>query len=117
MKICFYKKGLKDHKQINLNLSNDNSTSINFSKYVNSNYTREVNNCEFELFSIVLHYGQTLNGGHFTSLCKNMNDRKWRHFNDSHVSMPINSLKDFLNERDDTPYILFFYKKEQTSNF
>ena len=49
------------------------------------------NECiDYELQSLCIHNG-SLNGGHYYALCKNMNDDKWREYNDEHS---LNRIRD-----------------------
>ena len=62
------------------------------------------NECiDYELQSLCIHNG-SLNGGHYYALCKNMNDGKWREYNDERVSEPLDE-ENILKQK---PYCLFY---------
>ena len=46
-------------------------------------------------------------------LCKNYKDFKWRHYDDSQVSKPIDDLQNYLLKTNAFPYILFYKKINQ----
>ena len=49
----------------------------------------------------------SLNGGHYTSLCKNPFNQKWYNFNDEYVSEhPIK-----FPLKSEAPYLLFYSRK------
>ena len=52
------------------------------------------------------HMG-SLNGGHYTSICKNPINQRWYEFNDDHVSeRPMH-----FPLKSSAPYILFYAKR------
>jgi ubiquitin C-terminal hydrolase len=83
-------------------------SSINFGSvidikdFIDNNYK----GCtQYKLISVTTHIGQSGNGGHYISYCRDSND-KWYEFNDSSVSQ-INSEEIYYY----TPYLLI-YKRE-----
>jgi ubiquitin C-terminal hydrolase len=57
----------------------------------------------YDLFGVVLHTG-TLNGGHYTAICKNVDD--WYEFNDSQViKLQQHELNKIVSNH---AYILFY---------
>ena len=104
--------------------------NLNINDYLDSSIQRGTKS--YELFSVCLHHGESINFGHYTSnylevninkfiitfniiigLCKNYKDFKWRHFDDSHVSNPIADLQNYLLKTNAFPYILFYKKIDQ----
>ena len=84
---------------------------INF--YLNldlSNYIEMGNTgCQYELYGVITHIGESGMGGHFIAYCKEYWTGKWLKFNDAIVT-PVN---DFKTEVIDfaMPYLLFYQKK------
>ena len=84
---------------------------INF--YLNldlSNYIEMRNTgCQYELYGVITHIGESGMGGHFIAYCKEYWTGKWLKFNDAIVT-PVN---DFKTEVIDfaMPYLLFYQKK------
>lgn len=59
----------------------------------------------YDLFAIICHHGQTLNGGHYTACCKKDDDDggAWQEYSDEHFS--------FINPEDvasKQAYVLFY---------
>jgi ubiquitin C-terminal hydrolase len=86
------------------------NVKINFDIYLNlSNYIELQNTgCQYELFGVITHIGESGMGGHFIAYCKEYWNNQWLKFNDSLVS-PVNNFKkeviDFA-----MPYLLFYQK-------
>ena len=57
----------------------------------------------YDLYGVVQHFGQNLNEGHYTALCKIYNS-DWREFNDSQ----INNVDEIVNQN---AYLLFYKRK------
>lgn len=102
-------------KKLRIDQSAPNKVVINLQRYMNPSRSGSLPDSHFELFSIVLHHGDSLHSGHYTSLCKNIADNQWRHYDDSKVSEPIFSMSIFLDKINATPYLLFFKKETQSS--
>ncbi|KAE8683924.1 Ubiquitin carboxyl-terminal hydrolase 9 [Hibiscus syriacus] len=94
-------------------LKNKIDTFVNFpvhnldlSKYVTSNDRQAY---IYELYAISNHYGG-LGGGHYTAYAKLIDDNRWYHFDDSHVSA--------VNEPDikTSAAYLLFYKRVRTES-
>ena len=66
-------------------------------------YNYKNDSLQYELQSICIHTG-SLRGGHYYAYCKNILDNKWRQYNDSHVSDPLDK-ENVLKEK---PYCLFY---------
>ena len=87
------------------------NVKINF--YLNldlSNYIEMKNTgCQYELFGVITHIGESGMGGHFIAYCKDYINGKWMKINDAIVT-PVN---DFKTEVIDfaMPYLLFYQKK------
>ena len=66
--------------------------------------------CQYELFGVITHLGESGMEGHFIAYCKNFWNNQWLKFNDAIVS-PVN---DFKKEVIDfgMPYLLFYQKKQ-----
>ena len=88
------------------------NVKINFDIYLNlSNYIElQDTGCQYELFGVITHIGESGMGGHFIAYCKEYWNNQWLKFNDSLVS-PVNNFKkeviDFA-----MPYLLFYQKKK-----
>ena len=66
----------------------------------------EKDNSKYDLYGVVQHFG-SLNGGHYTAICKN--DNIWVSYNDS--------ILDFCeNPVTQNAYILFYVKKDLEKN-
>lgn len=68
------------------------------------NYKNDI--LEYDLHSLCIHSG-SLGGGHYYAYCKNLNDNKWRQYNDTNVSKPLTE-DDILKQK---PYCLFYRRK------
>ena len=77
----------------------------------------------YDLYAIIIHSGVTAHSGHYYTIAKddiNSNERvSWKSYNDSMVS---DVDEDFIltiskKMKYDTPYILFFKKREQNYSF
>ena len=86
-------------------------TLVNFPKedldltnYISPNKQNQ-NNYIYSLYSINYHSG-SMNGGHYWSSCKNLNDN-WHIYNDGHVSKFTSDEE--ISEKN--AYILFYYRK------
>ncbi len=78
------------------------------------NVDEEEYNYEYNLISVILHHGSTLMSGHYTSICKNIFDASWNHFDDTFVGRDVN-LNDYINDKSYSkgqPYVLFYSKME-----
>ncbi|XP_071919335.1 ubiquitin carboxyl-terminal hydrolase 9-like isoform X3 [Coffea arabica] len=89
-------------------LKNKLDTFVNFptcnldlSNYVKSNEASEGSHV-YELYAISNHYGG-LGGGHYSAYCKLIDDNRWYHFDDAHVS-PVS--EDEI--KTSAAYVLFY---------
>ncbi|XP_022722128.1 ubiquitin carboxyl-terminal hydrolase 9-like isoform X2 [Durio zibethinus] len=94
-------------------LKNKIDTFVNFpihnldlSKYV---MNKDGQSCVYELYAISNHYGG-LGGGHYTAYAKLVDENRWYHFDDSHVS-PVNE----SDVKTSAAYLLF-YKRVRTES-
>ena len=64
--------------------------------------------CNYELFGVITHIGESGMGGHFIAYCKEYWNNNWLKFNDAMVEF----VKDFKSEVIDfaMPYLLFYKK-------
>ncbi|PIN10414.1 Ubiquitin C-terminal hydrolase [Handroanthus impetiginosus] len=97
-------------------LKNKLDTFVNFpihnldlSKYVKSKDASEGSHV-YELYAISNHYGG-LGGGHYSAYCKLIDDNKWYHFDDAHVS-PVNESE----IKTSAAYVLFYRRVKPTSS-
>ncbi|KAL2458342.1 Ubiquitin carboxyl-terminal hydrolase 10 [Forsythia ovata] len=91
-------------------LKNKLDTFVNFpirnldlSKYVKSNDASEGSHV-YELYAISNHYGG-LGGGHYSAYCKLVDDNRWYHFDDAHVS-PVSESE----IKTSAAYVLFYQR-------
>ncbi|KAK4400238.1 Ubiquitin carboxyl-terminal hydrolase 10 [Sesamum angolense] len=96
-------------------LKNKLDTLVNFpihnldlSKYVKSKDASEGSHV-YELYAISNHYGG-LGGGHYSAYCKLIDENRWYHFDDSHVS-PVNESE----IKTSAAYVLFYQRVKHTS--
>ncbi|KAH1229915.1 Ubiquitin carboxyl-terminal hydrolase 10 [Glycine max] len=89
-------------------LKNKLDTFVNFpihnldlTKYVKS---KDGESYVYNLYAISNHYGG-LGGGHYTAYCKLIDDNKWCHFDDSHVS-PVTEAE----IKSSAAYVLFYQR-------
>lgn len=94
-------------------LKNKLDTFVNFpirnldlSKYVKS---KDGRSHMYELYAISNHYGG-LGGGHYTAYAKLIDENRWYHFDDSHVS-PVNEAE----IRTSAAYLLFYQRVKTES--
>ncbi|KAL0331584.1 UNVERIFIED_CONTAM: Ubiquitin carboxyl-terminal hydrolase 10 [Sesamum angustifolium] len=97
-------------------LKNKLDTFVNFpihnldlSKYVKSKDASEGSHF-YELYAISNHYGG-LGGGHYSAYCKLIDDNRWYHFDDAHVS-PVNESE----IKTSAAYVLFYRRVKPTSS-
>ncbi|KAI3453300.1 hypothetical protein Pfo_009963 [Paulownia fortunei] len=97
-------------------LKNKLDTFVNFpihnldlSKYVKSKDASEGSHV-YELYAISNHYGG-LGGGHYSAYCKLIDDNRWYHFDDSHVS-PVSESE----IKTSAAYVLFYQRVKHNSN-
>ena len=92
-------KGIEFNVKINFYLD------LDLSNYIELKQT----GCQYELFGVVTHIGESGMGGHFIAYSKSFWTDKWYKFNDAMVD-PVN---DFKKEVIDfaMPYLLFYQKK------
>lgn len=97
-------------------LKNKLDTFVNFptrnldlSNYVKSNEASEGSHV-YELYAISNHYGG-LGGGHYSAYCKLIDDNRWYHFDDAHVS-PVS--EDEI--KTSAAYVLFYRRVRGKSN-
>nr|GME00539.1 ubiquitin carboxyl-terminal hydrolase 9 [Ipomoea batatas] len=97
-------------------LKNKIDTFVNFpihnldlSKYVKSKTASEGAHV-YELFAISNHYG-SLGGGHYSAYCKLVDENKWYHFDDSHVSSVAES-----DIKTSAAYVLFYQRVKVQEN-
>jgi len=65
----------------------------------------EIDNIKLELYAIIVHYGNHLFCGHYTSYVKYLRDNKWYHIDDNNIEeVDINSI-------DKSDVYMLFYKK------
>ena len=88
------------------------NVKINFDIYLNlSNYIELQNTgCQYELFGVITHIGESGMGGHFIAYCKEYWNNQWLKFNDSLVSPVIDFKKEVIDFA--MPYLLFYQKKK-----
>lgn len=68
---------------------------------------------KYELYGVVQQFG-SLNGGHYTALCKNAINNKWYQFDDSHVTnIPDAKIEEEIVCK--SAYILFYRKQQQST--
>ncbi|KAJ8555941.1 hypothetical protein K7X08_013437 [Anisodus acutangulus] len=96
-------------------LKNKLDTFVNFpihnldlSKYVKSKDTSDSH--VYELYAISNHYGG-LGGGHYTAYCKLIDDDRWYHCDDSHVSPVAES-----DIKTSAAYVLFYQRVKAQQN-
>ncbi|KAG8374513.1 hypothetical protein BUALT_Bualt10G0002800 [Buddleja alternifolia] len=96
-------------------LKNKLDTFVNFpihnldlNKYVKSKDASEGSHV-YELYAISNHYGG-LGGGHYSAYCKLIDDNKWYHFDDAHVS-PVGESE----VKTSAAYVLFYRRVKPTS--
>ncbi|XP_031094447.1 ubiquitin carboxyl-terminal hydrolase 9-like isoform X1 [Ipomoea triloba] len=77
--------------------------NLDLSKYVKSKDASASSHI-YELYAISNHYGG-LGGGHYTAYCKLVDEKKWYHFDDSHVS-PVGESE----VRTSAAYVLFYQR-------
>ena len=86
------------------------NVKINFYENLNLvNYIELQNTgCQYELFGVITHIGESGMGGHFIAYCKEYWTNQWLKFNDAIVD----SVKNFKSEVIDfaMPYLLFYKK-------
>ncbi|CAH9117014.1 unnamed protein product [Cuscuta europaea] len=97
-------------------LKNKLDTFVNFpvhnldlSKYVKSKLASEGSHV-YELFAISNHYGG-LGGGHYSAHCKLVDENKWYHFDDSHVSAAAET-----DIKSSAAYVLFYERVKVQQN-
>lgn len=97
-------------------LKNKLDTFVNFpihnldlSKYVKSKDASESSHV-YELYAVSNHYGG-LGGGHYTAYCKLIDDDRWYHFDDSHVSPVAES-----DIKTSAAYVLFYRRVKAHQN-
>ncbi|XP_009622829.1 ubiquitin carboxyl-terminal hydrolase 9 [Nicotiana tomentosiformis] len=97
-------------------LKNKLDTFVNFpihnldlSKYVKCKDATESSHV-YELYAISNHYGG-LGGGHYTAYCKLIDDDRWYHFDDSHVSAAAES-----DIKTSAAYVLFYRRVKVQQN-
>ena len=93
-------KGIEFNVKINFYLD------LDLSNYIELKNT----GCQYELFGVITHIGESGMGGHFIAYCKELWNNQWLKYNDAIVS-PVN---DFKSEVIDfaMPYLLFYQKKK-----
>ncbi|CAA0843231.1 Ubiquitin carboxyl-terminal hydrolase 9 [Striga hermonthica] len=96
-------------------LKNKLDTFVNFpihnldlSKYVKSGGMEEGSHL-YELYAISNHYGG-LGGGHYSAYCKLVDENRWYHFDDAHVS-PVNESE----IKTSAAYVLFYRRVKTTA--
>lgn len=89
-------------------LKNKLDTFVNFpihnldlTKYVKS---KDGQSYVYDLYAVSNHYGG-LGGGHYTAYCKLIDDNKWCHFDDSHVT-PVTEAE----IKSSAAYVLFYQR-------
>ncbi|KAL7111065.1 hypothetical protein ACP275_05G064500 [Erythranthe tilingii] len=83
--------------------------NLDISKYVKSKDASEGSHV-YELYAISNHYGG-LGGGHYSAYCKLIDDNKWYHFDDSHVS-PVSESE----IKTSAAYVLFYRRVKRNIN-
>ncbi|KAL2325258.1 hypothetical protein Fmac_024316 [Flemingia macrophylla] len=94
-------------------LKNKLDTFVNFpihnldlTKYVKS---KDGQSYVYDLYAVSNHYGG-LGGGHYTAYCKLIDDNKWCHFDDSHVT-PVSEAE----IKSSAAYVLFYQRVRSKS--
>ena len=49
--------------------------------------TKPIGKSQYSLFALNIHIGETIQAGHYTTICKNYSDNMWRHYNDNIVKV------------------------------
>ncbi|KAJ8008436.1 hypothetical protein DPEC_G00104800 [Dallia pectoralis] len=89
-------------------------TCVKINRQVDVPYRLSIENCEYELYAIVDHFG-SLGGGHYTATIKSNEDSMWYHFNDSNVQqLTTQPFKENV-ETTRSAYLLM-YKCKKTGN-
>ncbi|CAM9616605.1 unnamed protein product [Ascophyllum nodosum] len=60
---------------------------------------------KYSLFTVVLHHGRSIHGGHYTALVRDARGQ-WRHCDDQHVSPETEGHA--LNPTSGHPYLLLY---------
>jgi ubiquitin C-terminal hydrolase len=104
---------LKRFKQTNFSTTKNNNMitfplkDLNLTKYISPD-KNDMNNYIYDLYAVNYH-GGNLDGGHYWSACKNL-DNNWYNFNDGNISKyPITNIESQLVTKD--AYILFYHRK------
>ena len=92
-------KGIEFNVKINFYLE------LNLSNYIEYRNT----GCQYELFGVITHIGESGMGGHFIAYCKSYWDNNWYKFNDAIVT-PVSNFKSEVIDFA-MPYLLFYQKK------
>ena len=92
-------KGIQFNVKINFYLD------LNLSQFIELGNT----GCNYELFGVITHIGESGMSGHFIAYCKDLWSKQWLKYNDAFVS----KVQNFKNEVIDfaMPYLLFYQKK------
>ncbi|RAL53471.1 hypothetical protein DM860_007143 [Cuscuta australis] len=83
--------------------------NLDLSKYMKSKNASEGSHV-YELFAISNHYGG-LGGGHYSAHCKLVDENRWYHFDDSHVSAAAES-----DIQTSAAYVLFYQRVKVQQN-
>ena len=60
--------------------------TLNLINYCNENVKKDYKNINYKLIGKINHYG-SMNGGHYTADCYDINKKKWFNYNDTNVNM------------------------------
>jgi ubiquitin C-terminal hydrolase len=91
---------IKNNKQVTFPMDD-----LNLTEYI-SKEKNDPNNYIYSLYAVNYHSGG-LNGGHYWSCCKNLDD-SWYLFNDGNVSKFNQNVENILHK---DAYLLFYYRK------
>jgi len=99
---------------LNINIATINDSALSFVHNLNSE-SNVICGYNYNLCSVIKHIGNTMNCGHYTSICKNFRNDKWYNFNDEYVNyIPDEVLEKALIHKDS--YMLVYSsitKKEE----
>ncbi|KAJ3682554.1 hypothetical protein LUZ60_015127 [Juncus effusus] len=83
--------------------------NLDLSKYIQ--HAGPASSEKYELYAVINHYGG-LGGGHYSAYAKLVEEERWYHFDDSHVS----SVMSEEDVRTSAAYVLFYKRVDTTEN-
>ena len=103
-------------------INSKNQSKIEFGKFLeipcssSSSNENDNNKIKYELKGFIVHYGKSMNSGHFISVCKTSNSQ-WMLFNDSQIEkLTDNGAKANIFEQFQSNVFILAYEKVTTSN-